>query len=138
MEEARSVLIRDKVYEWFKSTFLTRAEPGANIVIIQTRWNQDDLAGRLLREESEIWKEIKIPALAEKNDILGRQEGEPLWAERYSLEMLKARKESVGSFVWSAEFQQAPLNPEGALFRREWFEIVEDYPRDCSKHDTGT
>jgi len=133
MEEARSVLIRDKVYEWFKSTFLTRAEPGANIVIIQTRWNQDDLAGRLLREESEIWKEIKIPALAEKNDILGRQEGEPLWAERYSLEMLKARKESVGSFVWSAEFQQAPLNPEGALFRREWFEIVEDYPRDCSK-----
>ena len=125
MEEARSKNIRDKTYEWFNSTFLTRAEPNANVVVIQTRWHSDDLAGRLLSEKKEKWIEIKFPAFAEENDFLNREIGEPLWPERFSKEELEEKKVAMGSYVWNALYQQNPIASEASIFKTSMFKYYE-------------
>jgi hypothetical protein len=83
-EDADSELIRDKTWDWYKSDLYTRLKPGGRIVLIQTRWHEDDLAGRLLEDMAaggDKWDVISLPALAESNDPLGRRPGEPLWPE---------------------------------------------------------
>ena len=125
MEEARSKHIRDKVYEWFNSTFLTRAEPEANIVVIQTRWHSDDLVGRLIKEKKENWVVIKFPAFAEKGDILGRTVGECLWPERFSQEESENKKKAIGSYVWNALYQQNPVSEEVSIFKSSYFRYYE-------------
>lgn len=132
LEEAKSKHIRSKVYEWFNSTFYTRAEPDANIIIIQTRWHTEDLTGRLLSDSSD-WNEIKLPAIAEENDILGRTIGEALWQDRFPIEKLLEIKKSIGSYLFSALYQQNPLSEEGSMFKREWFEIVDQAPADLTR-----
>jgi predicted phage terminase large subunit-like protein len=125
MEEARSKHIRDKTYEWFNSTFLTRAEPDANIVVIQTRWHSDDLVGRLVKEKKEKWEVIKLPAFAEEGDVLGRTIGEPLWPERFPKEELENKKKAMGSYVWNALYQQNPISEEACLFKSSYFKYFE-------------
>lgn len=125
MEEARSKTIRDKTYEWFNSTFLTRAEPDANIVVIQTRWHADDLVGRLLIAKKEKWVEVKLPAIAEENDYLGRKEGEVLWGERFPLEELEKKKIAIGSYIWNTLYQQNPISEEMSLFKSAYFKYYE-------------
>ena len=125
MEEARSKHIRDKTYEWFISTFFTRKEPNASIVVIQTRWHNDDLAGRLLEEKKENWQKISFPAFAEENDILKREIGDCLWPERFSKRELEDIKKSVGSYVWNAEYQQNPIASEVSIFKTSMFKYYE-------------
>lgn len=132
LEEAKSKHIRNKVFEWFNSTFFTRAEPDANIVIIQTRWHTEDLAGHLLSDSNE-WNEIKLPAIAEDNDVLGRESGDALWPERFPIGKLGEIKKSIGSYIFSALYQQNPLSGEGSTFKREWFEIINQAPADITK-----
>jgi len=124
-EEARSKVYRDKTYDWFNSTFLTRGEPNANAVVIQTRWHEDDLCGRLLRENSG-WIEVKFPALAiEDDDMIGRKIGEPLWPERFSLEELLDKKKRFGSYIWNALYQQNPVSEEVSIFKPSYFRYYE-------------
>jgi predicted phage terminase large subunit-like protein len=108
-EDSLSIPQLKKTWEWFKSTAFTRLEPGASLIILATRWNQADLIGRALRDmPHENWKVINLPALAEANDPLGRAPGEALWPERYSRERLLKIKEALGTYWWSAMYQQSP------------------------------
>lgn len=131
-EEAQSETIRNNVWDWWTSTAYTRLEPDAAVVVIQTRWHEDDLAGRLLAEAKqggEQWRVINLPAIAEDNDPTGRQPGEALWPARYNVESLKRIEQAVGPQVWSSLYQQRPAPPEGGQFKRDWFEIVPQAPR---------
>ncbi len=123
-EEANSQTFRDKTWEWYQSTAYTRLEPDASIVIIMTRWHEDDLAGRILNSmnegNGEHWEVISLPALAEERDILGRNPGEPLWPERYDLKKLEITKSTTGSYWWSSLYQQRPQPPEGGILKLSW------------------
>ncbi len=124
-KDAASPAIRDATWEWWQSTARTRLEPGAAVVLIQTRWHRDDLAGRLQAEAAaggEPWEVLSLPAIAESRDALGRTAGEALWPERYSVEDLRKIEAAVGPFVWAALFQQRPAAAGGTIFQREWFE----------------
>lgn len=136
-EEASSPVMREKWWQWYVSTFRTRLEPGGFIVIIATRWHEDDLIGRIIRRMesdpgADRFKVIRLPAVAEENDQLGRNPGAPLWPERYDLTELGRIRHTLGHRVWSALYQQSPKNSEGAMFRREQFHFV-DTPPPCVK-----
>jgi len=108
-ETALSEAQREKDYDWLVTTAFTRLEPGASVIILATRWHVDDIIGRLLKEHPGVWEEFKLPAIAGENDILGRQPGEALWPERYSLEELNQIKELLGTYWFEAMYQQNPL-----------------------------
>jgi predicted phage terminase large subunit-like protein len=120
-EEANSKTYRDKAAEWYKSTAYTRIEPGGAVVIIQTRWHEDDLSGRLLTEEPDKWTVISLPALADHADPLGRQPGEPLFPKRYDVPALEEIKRTLGGYWWNALYQQRPQSQEGGLFKQQYF-----------------
>lgn len=124
-EEANSPTYREKIWDWYRFTLRTRIEPKGTIILVMTRWHEDDLAGRLLRKaeegDGEHWEVLKLPAIAEKGDPLGRKPGEALWPERYDEEELAEIKRAVGSYVWSALYQQQPQPASGGLFKRSWF-----------------
>lgn len=126
--EAHSKTKRNAVWEWWTSTAATRLEPGGVVVLIMTRWHEDDLAGRLIREmeEGNGWrfKVINLPALAEDNDPLGRAPGEALWPERYDVPTLESTKAALGSYVWNSLYQGRPAARSGGYFDPDWFEIV--------------
>lgn len=118
-EEADSRLIRDKLHDWYASTAYTRLMPGGAVVLIQTRWHEDDLAGRLLRG-SENWSVINLPAIAEAEDLIGRREGQALWPEQYDRAALDNIRATIGEREFAALYQQRPAPLEGALFKRDW------------------
>lgn len=136
--EAESRVRRENTWDWFNDDIYTRLEPDAAIILIQTRWHEDDLAGRLTQKMSldgEAWDVVKLPGIAEnpKNssvrDPLGRKPGEALWPERFSVERLLAVKQQQGSQSFSALYQQSPVSNDGGLFKREWFtRIVTSVP----------
>lgn len=122
-EEAQSATYRQKVIDWWNSTLYTRAEPNASIVVLMTRWHQRDVSGFLLSKESEThedWEEIRIPAVAEVDDCLGRKPGEALCPERYNVDGLDQIRRSVGSRVWTSLYQQRPSAQEGEIIKRHW------------------
>jgi predicted phage terminase large subunit-like protein len=136
-EEAASATYRDKVWEWYTSTFYTRQEPGAAVVLMMTRWHQDDLGGRILAlaettGQGPPWHIINFPGIAEEQDLLGRQPGEALWPERYPVDTLEDRRRTLGSYQFNALYQQRPTAREGGFFKRHWFEIVEAAPAQVS------
>jgi predicted phage terminase large subunit-like protein len=97
--------------------------PGGAIILIQTRWHEDDLAGWLLQEHaSENWDVLSLPAIAEKDESF-RREGEPLWPERFPLDSLNRIREAVGGAVWASLYQQRPAAAEGAIFKRNWWQF---------------
>lgn len=129
-EEAQSLTYREKVWDWYTNDLYTRLEPGGAMILVMTRWHEDDLAGRILSsEEGENWRVVKMPALAEDGDVLGRQPGEALNSERYPVEELLKIKAVLGSWAFEAFYQQRPMPAEGGLFKREWFaKFVEAVP----------
>lgn len=132
-KEANSKTVRDGIWDEWTSTLLTRLHPGGRVILIMTRWHEDDLAGRILKEAEETgehWEIINLPCEAEENDPLGREVGAPLWPERFGKAWMEKKKKAVGSRDWQALFQQNPKPDEAQqMFRREWFEVVNDYPR---------
>ena len=142
-EEAASPTVREKQRDWYRSTFYTRQAPGAAIIMIQTRWHEDDLSGWLLSEEGgeddlpEHWHIVNLPALAEAPHEFPatctvepdeRAEGEALCPERYPAERLRRIERRVGSYFFGALYQQRPTALEGGLFKRGWFDIVQAAP----------
>lgn len=142
-EDADSVRIRNKVWDAYKSDLRTRMRPGGAIIIIQTRWHEDDLAGRILPEDydfrsgiveardGEQWRVISIPAIAEQNDVLGRSPGEALWPEWWPPGFLEQEKISQGPRNWAALYQQRPAPEEGDYFERGWIRYYERLPLNC-------
>ncbi len=113
--EADSPGARDALWNWYRSDLATRLKPGGRIVLIMTRWHEDDLGGRLIDADPS-WRLLKLPALAETNDPMGRAQGEPLWPEWESAEALERKRQSVGQRVWQALYQQNPGPDSNALF----------------------
>lgn len=138
-EAADSETQRENLWEWWTSTAYTRLEPNASAVVIQTRWHEDDLAGRLLEEMEkggEKWEVVNLPAIAEHGDALGRIPGESLWPERYDVAALTVKQRAVGSRVWSSLFQQSPTPGDGAVFSRKFFKyFTQDGNKLITKHD---
>ena len=120
-EDAGSPTQRDRVWDWWQSVLLTRLEPQGSVLLVNTRWDDDDLSGRLLKEEPEDWIVIDLPALALTNDDpLGRQPGEALWPERYNEDDYARIRKSVGERVWWALYQQQPRPLEGGVWQWAW------------------
>lgn len=109
-EEADSVAIRERVWEWFTEVAFTRLE-GGSIIVVHTRWSEDDLIGRLAKQQG--WETLNLPAFAEENDPVGRAVGEPLWPERYSTDQLNEIRSTIGDWSFSALYQGHP-RPRGA------------------------
>ena len=185
--EAESETYRDKVHEWFNDDLYTRLEPDGAIILIQTRWHEDDLAGRLIKEMhegGEQWEIVDLPALCEETDAsqnhlrervgpstavsnspqterlnatvrspedgsapapsstprpsvsavqpiydpIGRLPGEALWPSRFDEAALEKLRRKLGSYSFSALYQQRPVPAEGGLFKRKWFKQIVDAP----------
>jgi predicted phage terminase large subunit-like protein len=127
-EDADSATMRERVWDWYVNDFRTRLMPGARKILIQTRWHEDDLAGRALQNED--WEVISLPALAEPGDVLDRSEGAPLWTDGdygYGAQLLDIRA-SVPPRTWSALYQQRPAPETGEYFRKEWFSFYDTPP----------
>lgn len=120
-EDADSATIRQKQWDWWRDDLSTRLKPGAGVVVIMTRWHEDDLAGRLiedLKKSSKRIKVISIPMEAMENDPLGREVGEPLWPEWFTPVMIEEAKREPRT--WSALYQQEPRPIGGGEFKKEW------------------
>ncbi|HEX7720468.1 MAG TPA: phage terminase large subunit [Woeseiaceae bacterium] len=124
-KEAESEVVRDTAWDWYRADLFTRLMPGAAIVLTQTRWHEDDLAGRLLetqgrKDEGGEWEVLELPAI---------KDGKALWPEWYPLETLERIKDTIGPRDWSALYQQHPQPDEGTFFKREWFKHWETLPQ---------
>lgn len=127
-KDASSEIIREDAWHWYLSTARTRLEPGASIIILATRWHIDDLVGRLLKMQPDLWTHIRLPAFAEEDDPLGREVGEALWPERYNAVSLNELRDSLGTFFWQAMYQQKPLASMLGLVKESWFPAVDIIP----------
>lgn len=121
-EEANSPTYRERVYDWYTDDLYTRREPGASMILIMTRWHEDDLAGRILSsDDARSWKVVTLPALAEPDDPLGRPVGAALCPERYDEDALHGIKTAIGSRSFASLYQQRPIELEGGFFKASWF-----------------
>jgi predicted phage terminase large subunit-like protein len=124
--EADSDRVRQTQWDWYINDFLTRLKPGARQILIQTRWHEDDLGGRILERESNKWRVIKLPMLAGASDPLGRKAGERLWPEWFTQEMIDTAR--MDTRAWNALYQQEPVPDEGDYFKKENFSEYDNYP----------
>lgn len=121
-EEADSEVRRRRVWDWYRSTAYTRLSPGGRIVVIQTRWHEDDLSGSLLEQMADggdQWEVLSLPAV---------RDGRALWPERFPLDRLDAIKKTLGPREWSALYMQSPQPDEGTYFQRDWFKAWTQKP----------
>jgi len=130
-EDADSDRVREKTWEWWTNDLLTRLKPGGRIVVIMTRWHEDDLAGRLLEREPQRWKVIKLPMIAGEHDPLGREPGERLWKEWFTDAMVLQAQSDPRS--WISLYQQEPRPLEGAEFKRSWISRYNVSPKKMNK-----
>jgi predicted phage terminase large subunit-like protein len=114
--DAESSRQREHIWDWYKSDVTTRLKPGGKVVLIMTRWHPDDLGGQLLDQSPSEWRVVRLPALAEAGDALGRTVGAPLWPEWEDHGALTRKRELIGERAWSALFQQDPVPSGGRLF----------------------
>lgn len=121
-EEADSPTIREKRWTWWNSTAQSRLRDGAVVVLIQTRWHDDDLAGRVIAHEPEKWEILNLPALAEEDDDLGRDVGEVLCPELFPPAEMLLKKESMITRAWTALYQQRPTPEGGGAFKEANFQ----------------
>lgn len=113
--------VYDKVHEWFTSGPRQRLQPGGSIVIVMTRWGKRDLTGKVLKSmverDGDEWEIINLPAILPT--------GKPLWPEFWSLDELEKLKNELPISKWSAQYQQDPSAEEGALIKRELWQVWE-------------
>jgi len=134
-EDADSETIRAKVWDEYKDTLRTRLKPGGRMVVMMTRWHGDDLAGRILppdydgrsgwveSRDGEPWYIVNLPAECERDDDpLGREIGEFLWTEWFSVEHWQTEKRVQAGRTWNALYQQRPSSEEGAILKRGWWQ----------------
>jgi predicted phage terminase large subunit-like protein len=116
-------------WEWFQSGPLQRLMPGGAIIIVMTRWSKLDLTGMIVQqternEDVDPWEVVEFPAI--------KDDGEALWPEFWDVEELLAKKAALDIRYWNAQYIQKPTSEEGALIKREWWQIWEkDDPPEC-------
>lgn len=128
---AHSEVQRNALWEWWQANAYTRLEPPSLVIVVGTRWHEDDLLGRLASSEHEgdpaDWEVIEFPAIAETNDVLGREPGEPLLSPlldespEEAVERWASIKANVGTYAWNALYQQRPSSPKGTIFDVDWW-----------------
>ncbi len=126
--EAESAVSREALWDWFRADLTTRLAPHGRIVLVMTRWHEDDLAGRVLAGGDEPWRRLVLPALAGPDDPLRREEGAPLWPAAESRSALLRRRTVLGPRAWSALYQQAPRSDAEALFQVGRIGVFEEAP----------
>jgi predicted phage terminase large subunit-like protein len=122
-EEADSELRRQRVWDWYTSTAYTRLMPGGAVIVIQTRWHEDDLAGRLLESQKgggDKWDVLELPAIDDS--------GKALWPEWYDEKTLGRIRAAIGPRDWSALYQQRPAPEEGDYFKSDWLKPYDSLP----------
>lgn len=119
-EEADSETIRRKIKDWYTSVVRTRIEKGGAIIVMMTRWHEDDLIGWLLSTQPEKWTLLNLPAIADEGDPF-RLPGQALWPEMYDLKDLTEKKEDIGRRDWTSLYQQQPTGDDGDVFMKDWF-----------------
>lgn len=143
---AHSSTARQEMWDWWTAVAQTRLEQPYLVVMVGTRWHEDDLLARVLSPEydgdPEDWEEIRLPAIAEEGDALGREPGQPLYSplmdetEEEALKRWDKTKRNVGSYGWASLYQQRPAPAKGAIFDTEWWRF---WTRDPNKAtDDGT
>jgi predicted phage terminase large subunit-like protein len=119
----------DGVYEWYTSGPRQRLQPGGAIIIVMTRWAKRDLTGQIVksateREGVDEWEVIELPAIMPS--------GKPLWPGFWSLEELSKLQAELPLSKWQAQYQQQPTSDEGALVKRDWWQVWQgDKPPAC-------
>ncbi|QFY77512.1 hypothetical protein DUD43_07335 [Alcaligenes faecalis] len=131
-EEADSERRRQRVWDWYTSTAYTRLMPGGAIVLINTRWHEDDLSGRLLAQQEhggDQWEVLSLPAIDER--------GHALWEADYPLTRLLEIKAVLPERDWNALYQQNPTPDDGTYFRRDWFKTWDRLPAALNLYGTS-
>jgi len=144
-QDAISDTAMENTWEWYTSGPRQRLQPGGSIILINTRWKTDDVAGRLLKNQSQLksdqWEVLEFPAILPSN--------KPLWPEYWKLDELEKVKMSIGLQKWNAQWQQQPTNDDGAILKREWWRkwpheeppaceyIIQSYDTAYSKKETA-
>src|SRR5262245_7065201 len=125
-EDAYSETVRQKRWDWYVDDFSARLKPGAKRILMNTRWHEEDVAGRVVAQIKQgvvRGRIISIPAIAESDDVLGRQPGEYLWDDptgyNYAA-FLRARQRETSPMMWAALYQQRPAPEEGDYFKAAW------------------
>lgn len=149
-EEARSQAIRDQAWNWFTKVAMTRRMGRKLVLVTMTRWHSDDVIGRLTdpenpnynAEEARNWKIIRLPAVAEEDDPLGRTPGGALWPGRYDTDFLQSQQR-LDPLGFAALYQQRPTVADGVMFRRETIQYYDKLPENLrfyasSDHAVGT
>src|SRR5262245_8285978 len=133
-EDAYSETVRQKRWDWYVDDFSARLKPGGKRILMNTRWHEEDVAGRVLEqiERGEIsGRVISIPAIAEADDLLGREPGELLWDDPAGYNypaFLRARQRETSPMMWAALYQQRPAPEEGDYFKADWLKTYETTP----------
>ena len=136
-DEAESPVYRERAWKWFQSTAYSRLEPGGGLILVQTRWNVDDLAGRLSDRLTTgqfgdvTYRIINFPALAVETpeDALGRKPDQCLWPWRYSQKRVEQKRDALSPYWWSCLYQGNPYPRGGKTFQRKWFRIADTAPK---------
>lgn len=121
--EAESEARRKSVWDWYTSVAYTRLAPGGRIVVINTRWHEDDLSGRLLEQQDcggDKWTLLSLPAISD--------DGKALWPERFPIEDLTRIRQNIQPRDWAALYQQRPAPEDGDYFKSEWLHYVSEVP----------
>lgn len=140
-EEAYSITMRNRVWNWYTSTFYTRGE-GAfaeggdiRIVICVTPWHEDDIVGRLRKRmkedpDADQWEVVRLPAMLDTAPASydQRDPGDPLWPEKYDAKALRRIRANVGERDWQALYQCRPTAQEGGMFKRGWWKRYDETP----------
>ncbi len=126
--EADSAVSRDALWNWYRADLTTRLAPGGRIILVMTRWHEDDLAGRLLAGGEEAWRTLALPALAGPDDPLRRAPDAPLSPEAEDRAALLRRRTALGARAWAALYQQAPRSDTQALFQVGRIAVLDDDP----------
>ena len=144
-QDSMSDMAMERAFDWYTSGPRQRLQPGGSILLVMTRWAEDDLTGRLIKNQSEVkadqWRQISFPAILPS--------GNPVWNEYWSLEELEKIKASLPIRNWSAQYMQNPTSEEGAILKREWWQawkgptvpnlihVIQSYDTAFSKKETA-
>jgi predicted phage terminase large subunit-like protein len=126
-QEADSEITRQRVWDWYTSTAYTRLMPNGAVIVINTRWHDDDLTGRLLAEQAnggDQWDVLSLPAID--------PDGKALWPDWYPLDRLNEIKGVLPARDWNSLYQQNPIPDDGEYFKKDWFAEYDDLPKNLN------
>jgi predicted phage terminase large subunit-like protein len=138
-EDAYSETVRGKRWDWYIDDYSARLKPGAKRILMNTRWHEEDVAGRVVKQIADgvvTGRVISIPAVAEAADPLGRPVGEYLWDDdpEYPYgQFLRQRQRETSPMMWAALYQQRPAPEEGDFFKAQWIRTADVPPLDTMR-----